>query len=952
MKRKMALLLAIILTVSVPEQAVYASTFESENVSVESSTESVDSTEEIDETQEVNEEVETTESEENVVGTEELLETTESTEAVDEYSEEYQEELKNILMDGVESLPDDPEYIKIYEQRLEEYNNPSLLSFAYDGYTHDDRFKNTTIRKGIDVSYYQQNIDWNRVKNSGEAEFAFVRVGYRGAGEGQLQADVDAGKNLSGAAAAGLRVGAYMFSQAITVQEAEEEARFALSQISGYSITMPIVIDYEYYRKASGRLYNAHLSKEQATDIVNAFCAVIKNAGYTPMVYANKSMLKNNLNAENIPYKIWLAHYVNQSTDYQGAYEFWQYRSNGTVPGISGKVDCDFWYDDGSSDGLRPIEDGEYVIESAANTGLALSVQNSSKDNSANIQLGNDGQTFKVTYLGNGKYTLMSAGSGKYVDIYNRGTANGTNILQFEGNGQANQQWMLQDAGNGYYYIKSANCDKYMDIYNGEAKNGANVQLWELNRQDNQKFRFRKADSNSGKQFIQDGTYQIESAVGSGYVLDVTGASKDNGANIELWKGDQTFTVKYLGNGIYSFIADCSGKYIDVCNGGTSNGTNILQFEGNGQTNQQWILKDAGNGYYYIQSANCDKYMDVDHGRAENGANVDLWEFNGQNNQKFCFRKMNDTPNQPSTPSNPSTPSQPSNQVIKDGEYQIESALKSGMFLDVNGASAGDGANIQLWGGNQTFKIKYLGNDRYSIMATCSGKYVDAANGGTTNGTNVLQFGWNGGNNQQWIFRDAGNGYYYIKSANCEEYLDVDHGRAENGSNIGLWEFNGQNNQKFRLNAVGDNSSTPTTGTIADGNYKIESALKSGAVLDVNGAVRDYGANIQLWGGDQTFKVTSLGNGIYSLMANCSGLYMDAENGGSTNGTNVLQYGWNGGDNQKWYIQDAGDGYYYIVSVKSGLRVDVDHGSTDNGTNVLLWSANSGNNQKFKFVRN
>lgn len=256
---------------------------------------------------------------------------------------------------GTDALPEDPEY---YKKQMEE-NQQDLVqaSFTEENYVHNDRFSNATIRNGIDVSYYQGEIDWNKVKKSG-VEFVFIRVGYRGYDTGGLAQDPKAKEYLEGATKAGLKVGAYIFSQAITPQEAEEEAAYVIAQVAGFDMTMPIVMDYEYVATGVGRLYNAQLSQEAATAVVNAFGAYARQAGFEPMIYANKSMLTNSLNADNIPYKIWLANYTTQTT-YEGRYEFWQYTSEGIVDGISGSVDCDFWYDFGS-DNIDPSKNGWY----------------------------------------------------------------------------------------------------------------------------------------------------------------------------------------------------------------------------------------------------------------------------------------------------------------------------------------------------------------------------------------------------------------------------------------------------------------------------------------------------------------------------------------------------------------------------------------------------------------
>ena len=201
---------------------------------------------------------------------------------------------------------------------------------------------------GIDVSKYQGDIDWEKAKAAG-VEFAFIRVGYRGYGaSGNFGADTYYDHNMQGAIAAGIPVGVYFFSQATTQEEAIEEANYILERIGNYNISMPLVMDFEYASASggqTGRLYDAKLSQQDATNVCLAFCDTIKASGYTPMVYANLTMLEKGLYADQIQanYDIWLANYTNE-TSYTGLYSFWQYTSKGTVDGINGSVDCNFWY--------------------------------------------------------------------------------------------------------------------------------------------------------------------------------------------------------------------------------------------------------------------------------------------------------------------------------------------------------------------------------------------------------------------------------------------------------------------------------------------------------------------------------------------------------------------------------------------------------------------------------
>ncbi len=194
---------------------------------------------------------------------------------------------------------------------------------------------------GIDVSQHQGEIDWQAVQDDG-IEFAFIRAAYRGTSVGSLAVDTRFSANIEEAQAAGIKVGVYIFSQAITTQEAEEEAAFLISLISAYDLDLPLVLDYEFDQSHTGRLAAAELSKEEKTGIVLAFCEYVTEQGYSPMIYGNAHMLKEFLQTEEIEKKaaIWYANY--NDTVLTESYALWQYTESGTVAGISGNVDCDF----------------------------------------------------------------------------------------------------------------------------------------------------------------------------------------------------------------------------------------------------------------------------------------------------------------------------------------------------------------------------------------------------------------------------------------------------------------------------------------------------------------------------------------------------------------------------------------------------------------------------------
>ena len=240
---------------------------------------------------------------------------------------------------------DDPEYHK-YLENNDPYGIMTMSAlWGADSLTHQNRFSGVSKVYGIDVSYYQGNIDWKKVKNSG-VEFVIIRVGYRGYGSaGTLVEDPKFKTYLDGATKAGLKVGVYFYTQAITTAEAKEEAKFVLDRIKGYSLQMPIYYDIESVDYDTGRLDSAGLSKAQKTALCTAFCDTIIKSGYSAGVYANYTWLNYYIDGAGLgkKYPIWLAHYTS-NTNYDQRMDMWQYSGSGTVSGISAYTDVNVWY--------------------------------------------------------------------------------------------------------------------------------------------------------------------------------------------------------------------------------------------------------------------------------------------------------------------------------------------------------------------------------------------------------------------------------------------------------------------------------------------------------------------------------------------------------------------------------------------------------------------------------
>ena len=202
---------------------------------------------------------------------------------------------------------------------------------------------------GVDVSFYQGDIDWQEVAASG-VDFAIIRLGYRGYSKGVLQMDSKFEQNIQGALDAGLEVGVYFFSQAVNTWEAEEEADFVLQAIEPYPVTYPVVFDWEFV--SGDEVRTSSLEGDALTRCAGVFCDMVQAEGYRPMIYFNQDLgyLSYNLFALK-QYPFWLAQYSNAPTFYYD-FDLWQYSHTGTVPGIEGNVDLDLAFpkDEGSAD--------------------------------------------------------------------------------------------------------------------------------------------------------------------------------------------------------------------------------------------------------------------------------------------------------------------------------------------------------------------------------------------------------------------------------------------------------------------------------------------------------------------------------------------------------------------------------------------------------------------------
>ena len=215
-------------------------------------------------------------------------------------------------------------------------NEYDINSFYYDDYGRvwydDDRYTSVQV---IDVSYVQKEIDWEQVKADG-IDYAMIRLGFRGYETGSLMLDAYYEYNAKESRKAGVEAGVYFFSQAVSVEEAIEEAQFVVKNLKGKKVKGPVAFDMEPIEGADRISY---LTTAERTAIADAFLSYVKKKGYEPMLYGNPTWLGGNLDRTLLTdYDVWLAHYTDY-TNYPYEFAMWQYTSTGYVEGIANEVD-------------------------------------------------------------------------------------------------------------------------------------------------------------------------------------------------------------------------------------------------------------------------------------------------------------------------------------------------------------------------------------------------------------------------------------------------------------------------------------------------------------------------------------------------------------------------------------------------------------------------------------
>lgn len=463
-----------------------------------------------------------------------------------------------------------------------------------------------------------------------------------------------------------------------------------------------------------------------------------------------------------------------------------------------------------ASENKNILGNGTYIISSVLNSNYVFDVSGASVKDNANVQLyqNNDSnaQQFIITHDSQGYVTFTNAKSGKVLDVSGGKPGNNKNIQQYASNGTRAQKWVVKKDGNGYNIISALDSSYVIDLSGARVVNNRNIQLYTYHATDAQRWTFTKYVSKeeklnslaqSNRNVLADGTYRICNSLNSNYVLDISGGSVNNNANVQLYSQNgsnaQAFKVTHDSNGYVTFTNVNSGKVIDVSGGKVANNRNIQQYESNGSRAQKWIVKKSNAGYTIVSAMDSNYVLDLSGGRIENNRNIQLYQSNGSTAQQWLFDKY------VSERERLDEMAAQNKSMMDDGVYYIKNRDVK-FALDVASASLNSGANVQLYSLNKTDAQKWLvshdSKGYVSFKNVNSGMYLTAT--GSSNNANVNQQSQSNGYNQKWIVAfDSNQNIKLVSGLDSKLVIDVSGGKIQNGSNIQLYTSNNSAAQQW-----------------------------------------------------------------------------------------------------------------------------------------------------------
>ncbi|WP_165496224.1 RICIN domain-containing protein [Alloscardovia theropitheci] len=452
---------------------------------------------------------------------------------------------------------------------------------------------------------------------------------------------------------------------------------------------------------------------------------------------------------------------------------------------------------------IGDLPDDTYTFERPDADNIAMEVGAASHANSANVQLYNSNNTkaqqWTISHDGAGYVIVRNVESGKVLDLAGAHAANGQNVQQYEFNDSDAQKWIaVLNSDKTYTLFSKANPNFSLNVSGDKSVAYANVHVWQKNSTVLQKWSLIPTSFvGKHRNDLPNGEFEFLRPNAKLKVLDLAGASRSNGANVQIYDANhsaaQHWVVSHDAKGYVTLTNKASGKVLNLSGGAARNGQNVDQYDSNGTDAQKWVaVRNSDNTVTFYSKVDNSYALDVAGNGTGNSTNVRLYKSNQSTGQKWL---INDTDFVSMHEYD-----------IEDGTYKFERPQNSRVVMDLAGASQARGANVRVWASNgtaaQQWRVRHVpGAEGYVVIYNAAtGKVLDVSGADPRLGQNVQQWDLNWSKAQQWVAVLNSNGTYTFHSAlNFTYVLDVSGNGTANGTNVQLWNENGSQGQQWKV---------------------------------------------------------------------------------------------------------------------------------------------------------
>lgn len=424
----------------------------------------------------------------------------------------------------------------------------------------------------------------------------------------------------------------------------------------------------------------------------------------------------------------------------------------------------------------RVVEDGVYIISSYQDSNFVLDIKDASLEDGAGLQLwrknNNKNQKFYIEYVGNGYYKINNVQSAKVLDVPDASKEVGTKIQQYGSNDTSAQRWKIRKNIDGTYNFISENSGLALDIEYGTIQEGTSIQQFTYTNSYAQRFRLEKTE------FVEEGITEIRKADNKNLSIDISNGSAEDGTEAQLFGNNgslaQKFEIQKVGENEIRIRTGASGGWLKEES--KNNGAKVIQ-SGNSSTeasdSDTWKV-EWNNGIVLVNKES-NLCMTIENNSNEEGAKIIVAPKDGTSAQSFILIKKD---------------------LLKDGVYEIQSAL--GKFVDLDNSGADWGTNIHTWDRtNQNGqKFRLVKKENGYVIYTMHNLAFDVQDGSLEDGANIRQWEDNNTDGQRWIPEIRDGGYIAFKNLNSGKYMDIENESSETGANI---LQNSKSNSKSQL---------------------------------------------------------------------------------------------------------------------------------------------------------